>query len=274
MSSKNLKLESYGVKISIDVAEVHQKQRVLDRLEDILPIEFKVLGSNAKTRHHFSIKPEKKKKFSLLKGDENVLSNTDEDQMLERLDSNIRLTVAEFAVDHVFVHSGVVEWKGKAIMIPASSYDGKTTMVAELVKKGATYYSDEYAILNEKGLVTPFPKTLSIREASNNGKQVEYPVETFGGKRGVKPLPIGMVLVTKYKKGSHWKPELLTRGEGVLEIISHTVPIRNNPEFSLTVLNKVVENALIVKSNRGEASRFVNTLIKFYEERVTNSGCS
>lgn len=270
MSSKAVKIESYGVKISVEVAELDQKELVLARLNDVLPISFEVLTGKEKTDHHFFIKRGKKKRFSLLKEDENVLTDCDEDMLLERLDSQIRLTVAEFAVGHVFVHSGVVEWKGKAIMIPASSYDGKTTMVAELVKKGATYYSDEYAILNKKGLVTPFPKTLSIREAASNGKQVEYEVETFGGKKGVKPLPIGMVLVTKYKKGSHWKPEVLTRGEGVLEIISHTVPIRNDPEFSLTVLNKVVENALIVRSNRGEASRFVNTLIKFFEERVTN----
>ena len=271
MSSKLVKIESYGVKISIEVAEAHQKQLLLDRLKDVLPINFTVLSPGAKTKIEFFVKSGKKGKFLLFKGDEKVLSDTEEAMLLERLDSQIRLTVAEFAVDHVFVHSGVVEWKGKAIMIPASSYDGKTTMVTELVKKGATYYSDEYAILNKKGMVTPFPKTLSIREEASNGRQVEYPVETFGGKKGVKPLPIGMVLVTKYKKGSHWKPEVLTRGEGVLEIISHTVPIRNDPEFSLTVLNKVVENALIVKSNRGEASRFVNTLIKFFEERVTNS---
>ena len=60
--------------------------------------------------------------------------------------------------ERVFVHAGVVGWKGHAIVIPGRSRSGKTTLVAELVKAGAEYYSDEFAVLDAEGRVHPFPE--------------------------------------------------------------------------------------------------------------------
>ena len=268
MTLNLVKLRAFGVNIGIETAQGSQARGLLDRMKGILPVDLKVLDEKAVIDHQFFIKPSKQDKFDLFKADEKIISDSDEQVVLDHLDSQVRLTVAEFAAENVFVHSGVVAWKGKAIMIPASSYRGKTTLVAELVKSGATYYSDEYAILDKQGLVHPFPKTLSIREKEHGGKQVEYPVEAFGGKAGDKKISVGMVLIMEYKKNSRWKPEVLTRGEGVLEIISHTVPIRNDPAFSMAVLNKLTDNAVIVKSKRGEASRFAKTLINYFEENI------
>ena len=64
----------------------------------------------------------------------------------------------------IYLHAGVLEWKGKALVLPGISYSGKTTLVQELVRLGARFYSDEYAIIDTKGRVHPFPSPLSIRE--------------------------------------------------------------------------------------------------------------
>ncbi|MCB1022988.1 MAG: hypothetical protein KDB79_01265 [Acidobacteria bacterium] len=265
-----VKVKAYGVKVGIEVPSPEKAAAVRDRLKGVLPNDFGILGNNEEVDHHFSIRSGKKSKYSLFKGDESICVDTEEDVMLDRLDSQVRITIAEFAVGNVFVHSGVVAIDGKAIMIPASSFKGKTTLVAELVKNGATYYSDEYAVLDEDGLVHPFAKDLSMRKPDGGGTQIDTPVETFGGSAGRTPIPVRMVLVMEFKKYARWKPDVLSRGQGVLEIISHTVPIRNDPAFSLTVLNKVVDNALIVKSKRGEVSRFAKTLIKYFKENVGN----
>ena len=58
-------------------------------------------------------------------------------------------------------------WKGQAVMVPAHSHTGKTTLVAELIQNGAEYYSDEYASLDRSGFVHPFPRDLSIRGFEN-----------------------------------------------------------------------------------------------------------
>ncbi len=97
-------------------------------------------------------------------------------------------------------------------------------------------------------------------------------MEALGGKAGTEPIPIGIVLITKYKDGNKnppkWKPEILSEGRGIMEIISNTIPIRYNPKFSLKVLNKVARRAIICKSQRGEAGEFADLLLDFFETKV------
>src|SRR5690606_18912213 len=49
---------------------------------------------------------------------------------LDFYESYLRIKIAEYARNVVFVHAGVAAWKGKAIVIPGNSYSGKTTLVA------------------------------------------------------------------------------------------------------------------------------------------------
>jgi len=153
-------------------------------------------------------------------------------------------------------------------VLPARSFQGKTTLVTELVKKGAVYYSDEYAVLDENGLVHPFPKTLSIRGIIDKYKQVESTPESFGAIIGTQPLEVGLVLLSEFKRGAKWNPEILSAGNGILEILAHTIPVNYKPKFCLHVLNKLTNRAIIAKSKRGEAKKTVNLLLEFYESEV------
>src|SRR6266581_3138481 len=96
----------------------------------------------------------------------------------ESLETELRRAVAEFSPHRVFVHAGVVSWRGRAILVPGRTFTGKTTLVAELIRAGASYYSDEYAAIDEQGRVHPFPKPLSVRDGYRRGHDV--PAETFG----------------------------------------------------------------------------------------------
>lgn len=181
----------------------------------------------------------------------------------------IRLTVAEFAVGKVFLHAGVVGWKGQAIIIPGQSFTGKSTLVAELVKKGALYYSDEYAVLDENGSVEPFPKWLSLRGIIDPWTQLDCPVESLGGIAGCKTLPVGLILISKFDKEKkipkRWNPQKLTQGKGIMEILPHTLPITNDPKYVLKVLDKLTSRAIIVKTVRGAAEEFAGVLLKYLE---------
>ena len=53
-----------------------------------------------------------------------------------------------------------------AIVMPGASFAGKTTMVRAWLEAGATYYSDEFAVLDRTGRVHPFARPLAIREGS------------------------------------------------------------------------------------------------------------
>ena len=180
-------------------------------------------------------------------------------------DSLVRILVAEFAPTKVFIHAGSVGWRGRAILLPGNSHFGKTTLVAELAKCGAEYYSDEYAIIDEKGLVHPFARKLTMRE---NGRHViEKPVdiEEFGGVKGSLPIPVSTVMFTKYDPEIESKYEFLTPGQGIVEVIGQTIGIRRNSEFVIKVLKNAFANAIIVKSPRNDAANFALELLEFVD---------
>src|SRR5258706_8360103 len=181
--------------------------------------------------------------------------------VLDAFESHLQLTVAEFAPRRVFVHAGVVGWKNRAILIPGLSHSGKTTLVDQLIRAGATYYSDEYAVLDERGRVHPYPRALGIR-LPNSDESKKVRAEEIGGRIGSKPLRVGLVLATNYKNGARWRPRQVTRGRGVLELMSNTVSARSQPELALTVLPLALESARILKGVRGEAAEIVKSILE------------
>lgn len=183
------------------------------------------------------------------------------EDLLDQFESHVQLTVAEYAPRRVFVHAGVVGWKGGAILIPGMSFSGKTTLVSELIRAGATYYSDEYAVLDERGRVRPYPRPLGIR--SNGSVQAaKVKAKEMGAEVGSKPLPVNLVVSTNYKEGARWRPREISRGKGVLELLANTVSARAQPELALNVLPKALESSTILKGVRGEAKEIVNLILK------------
>jgi len=176
----------------------------------------------------------------------------------------VRILVAEHAKSVVFVHAGVVGWRERAIVLPGSSFWGKTTLVAELVKCGASYYSDEYAVFDEAGLVHAFPRNLSLRTDGENNRE-DIPIEKLGGKSATAQVRVACVLFAKYENDSDWNPQFLTVGQGIMEILPQTIAIRQNTEFAINVLKKAIGNAIIVKSARPDAVNFARDFLEFVD---------
>ena len=181
------------------------------------------------------------------------------------LNTMVRVHVAEKAREWVFIHAGVVEWSGHAIILPASSRDGKTTLVSELIRLGARYFSDEYAVLDSNGLVHPYARELSVRLAGS-AVPVQVPPSEFGAEAGVAPVPVGMVVLTKYVPDAQFKPEEISLGLGIMETIPEVIPIRMNTEFSLKVLNTAFRRAIIIKSLRGEAETAAPLVLSYFTD--------
>lgn len=180
----------------------------------------------------------------------------------------IRVLIAEFAVDHVFVHAGVVAYKDRLIVIPGTSGSGKTTLTAELVKHGAVYYSDEYAVIDKDGMVHPFTRDLSIRQEGKWSEKDGVPVEELGGKAGSKPLAVSFVLFSAYEAGANWKPDRISTGQGILELTKHTLPIGHKQEFSFNLLKIAFESAIMIKSMRGESAQAALNILFFIENCI------
>lgn len=193
-------------------------------------------------------------------GSERAARTRDLDELHVLLASSIDFLIAAHSPESLFVHAGVVGWQGRAVLIPARSFSGKTSLVAELVRHGATYYSDEYAVFDAEGRVHPYPRRLSVREP---GRTVRRDVSEIGGAAGSEPLPLGHVLMTRYRPGAEWQPRALSPGEGVLALIDNTVQARQRPHDALAILSRAMASARAVRSPRGEASELAPRLLEW-----------
>jgi hypothetical protein len=205
--------------------------------------------------------------FRLYKNGIEISSGPSERNFFKYLNSMLRLEVAEFSEGRVFLHAGVVGWKGRAIIFPATSFAGKSTLTAELVRNGADYYSDEYAVLEKNGCVSPFPRHLSLRYFGATIER-DVPPEELGGRTGRTAIPVGMVLLTSFSKGAKWRPEILTAGSGIMELIPNTLTMHRDPAFALKVLDLVARRAIIVKSPRGDVKKFAKFLLAFFDKHT------
>ena len=180
---------------------------------------------------------------------------------LRAFEADVQLHVAEMAPERVFVHAGVVGYRGRGILLPGRSFAGKSTLVGELVRAGAQYYSDEYAVLDSAGGVHPYPRPLSIRNGRSPGA-TKHRVRTLGVRAGDGPLPVGLVVMSEFRSGGEWRPRRLSPGRGALALLANTVAARRIPEVALATLHQVVTRAPIVTSERGEASSVVEPILK------------
>ncbi len=257
-------LRCYGVRIGIRSTDAS----LLHQIEQHLPAERQWLSSAVVNRvYSFVVEAKKARRRAVvvLYADDVELGRAkDLDAILEAFESDLRLFVAELATHRVFVHAGVVGWKGKGIVIPGRSFSGKSTLVAELVRSGATYYSDEYAVLDSRGRVHPFWKPLELR-AEGEFRQTKVQPDDLGIS-GTKPLQVGLVLMTHFKPDARWSPRKLTPGEGVLELLFNTVSARRRPERALATLQRVTSQADVLKGVRGDAAKIAPALLRRIEQ--------
>lgn len=263
--------KSYGVRVGVRA----NSQDVVDRILDCLPPGWKAAGSPVVERLYSVIAGDdrpggKTRRLNLVYGNlERLARTTNLDDAIDRFESDVQLYIAERARRRVFLHAGVVGWRGRAVIVPGRSFAGKSTLTAELVRAGAAYYSDEYAVLDGAGRVHPFAKPLSLRQ-DDCSKQVRHTVAELAGVAGVCPLPVGLVIVTEYQAGATWRPRRLSAGKGALALLANTVSARSNPERTLTVLKEVVSQAPVLKGVRGDAKGLVESVLGYLDEYPRN----
>jgi hypothetical protein len=254
----------FGVRVNTD--------SILEALDQLLPPSTKVISASV-VDHLYSLIGGRAKPglnvrpFSLAYWNlQRVARTRSVEDMLEAFASHLQLTVAEYAPRRVFVHAGVVGWKGKAIVLPGRSFSGKTTLVTELIRAGATYYSDEYAVFDESGRVHPYTRALGIRENGSFNSNKVRP-EDLGACLGTKPLEVGLVISTAFKKDARWRPRIVSQGKAVLELLANTVSARSRPENALKVLPEALSSSRTLKGTRGEAAGVVDSILKLCEDK-------
>lgn len=175
------------------------------------------------------------------------------------LESDMHFHVALAARDFLFVHAGVVQWKGRAVVVPGRTETGKSSLIMALAQAGAEYYSDEYAVLDHEGRVHAYPKPLSQRR--DGAPPRLHPPEALGSRPEAPALPLGITVVTRYRAGSSWDPRPISGAQALMALFDNTVVARSNPDFALAVLAKAVRGTGGLEGERGEASRMASALL-------------
>ena len=167
----------------------------------------------------------------------------------------VRMGMSEKSSDHAFVHAGVVSRHDRAILMPGHSFAGKSSLVRAFLEAGATYYTDECAVIDGRGL-TPDPTRLAPSQ--------------LGAEVGTGPIPIVGVLLCTYREGARWSPSPVARGDVAVHLVHHCLTF-HHPANRLRILRQVAAGAQALEGERGEASALVEQVQSLDWWRATAS---
>jgi hypothetical protein len=271
--------ETFGVSIAVTA-----DPSLLPRLEGLAPVPSRPCDP-ATAKHRISVRAGDEGRFTLhydLRDGEVpeerdysqwLMGDADIDLAIASLDAHLQSIIGLYAPNHTFINAGVVAHRDGAILLLGGSLTGKSTLVAELVNAGCTHYSDDYAVLDEEGLVHPYLRpTLpgSLHPAGSNGGP---PEPAAGG--ALAPLRIGAVVMTTYWPGAEWAPRRLSPGEAVLALVSAAEAGSERPEKTFQAITVALKpEPVALQGNRGEAATVAPLLLAQLERELQSSGAA
>ena len=262
---KELALSCYGVEVRLVDASGAE---LCQRLRDALPPEFAApsgpgsavvsyvvtVGALPGTAEHPG--------YSVTCHGVEVFAAATEEDVVQWLCQDIDNTMARRSRQMLFVHAGVVGWRGLAIVIPGRSYTGKSTLVAELVWRGAVYYSDEFAVLDDTGRVHPYRRPLVLRDKRRSPQDLRLVWEDVP----MEPLPIGLIVAGSYQPGAAWRPTIVRGAQTVLPLIDGTVLARQESARMLRIAACVAPTVVTLQGPRSEATEVAAQLLDLVDD--------
>jgi hypothetical protein len=161
------------------------------------------------------------------------------------------------------VHAGAVVLNGWALLLPGGTHAGKSSLVAELLRRGATYFSDEYSLIDSEGLVHPYPRPLLLR----NGSPEQVPIlpGECNAPVGEDPAPVGWILSLQYLPGCPWSVAAITQSEALLTLLRNTPHILAESPDMVRVFERAVTGAICYAGRRNEAADAVDQILQLVD---------
>ena len=167
----------------------------------------------------------------------------------------------------IFVHAGVVAIGERGLVFPGESRSGKSTLLKALLDRGATYYSDAFAVFDDAGRVQPYARNPSFRGADRWAIGRKVSAESYGGHIGKGPLVVDGILGCHFDSESGWDCPVVSPARGAMLLLENAVAAQLYPERTLRVLSKVAGGCVVRERTRGgQVFSFLRTvcaLIRF-----------
>jgi hypothetical protein len=172
----------------------------------------------------------------------------------------IEEAIVENSRDFVAVHSGVVVYNGVAVLLPGQSRSGKTTLVRELIARGAEYSSDEFAMIDALGEVHPWPRALMIRDTNSDQRAV--PAPDLGATVRCGPTPPGLIVFLQHDPNARFDIHPVNQSGALFGLLRNTPHCLADSPHILRPLGAVARAAVAFEGVRGEAAQAADELLR------------
>lgn len=100
-----------------------------------------------------------------------------------------------------------------------ATHAGKSLLVSELLRRGATYFSDEYALIDAEGWVHPYPRPLLLRDGQDS-----FPVlpTEWNQATAHTAAPVGWILSLVYQPASIRRLTAVPKSHALLTLLRNT----------------------------------------------------
>jgi hypothetical protein len=226
---------------------------------------------------------EPRQPYTLFYGGEELSRGRAARDFAQILTWHVNQSVIAASVDrYVLLHASAATRAGITVILPADMESGKTTTVAGLLRAGFEYVTDEaVAIDPATGMVTPFPKTLSLDPGSwplfpecrpGSAERLEQwhvtPQQLGAQAASSGVAPPRVVVFPRYVPGSETLLLPLSKGDAVHELARMTFAFAKHPVRNLSTLKQISVNASVARLVIGSLDGAVDAIENLVSQRL------
>ena len=127
------------------------------------------------------------------------------------------------------------------------------------------YYSDEFAVLDDMGLVHPYRRPRVLRG------QTTPPADLRLVRADApEPLPIGVVVAGRYQPGVTWRPTVVRGARAALPLIDGTVRGREESARMLRIAGGIAPGIVTLQGPRPEATDVAAELLDLVDDALVS----
>lgn len=150
------------------------------------------------------------------------------------------------------VHAGAVSLKGKALLIPGSTHAGKSSLVAELIRRGGELLSDEYALVDEEGRIHSYPRPMLLRNGSPQQSLV-LP-QDLNASFAHRPVPARWIMALDYDPQTGWNIKEISQGEAVMLLLCNTPHEMEQSPQMISYFSRLAAQVVCYSGTRGDVA--------------------
>ncbi len=234
--------------------------------------------------------PAAARRYAVYFGDRRIGSGNRPERALMMLLWHLNAAVVRASGHLVVVHAAGAERDGAAVLLPAPSGGGKTTLVAGLVRAGLRYLTDEAVAIDPATLlVQPFPKALALDPGSwqvhaDLRPRLDPSVAPFGTFQwhvppaAIRPDAVApaarprLVVAPRYVPGARTRLRKIERPEMLKLLAESTFNFHDVGRRNLEVLAEVVRGCECYRATVGELGPACDEVVAVLDRLLPTEG--